>query len=683
MKNMKKQKERLRYWKEKAEQSEREYQAQLDRMDERERIYRGIRTIRALDGRGLTATGRHQTPHVRNLAAELIEAQVDTGLPHPKVTPRRKQDEHLAEIIEGMLRDELDRLPFERINDQAERTTPIQGGSLYLVEWDHTAGSQTESGEVNVMQLHPKQVIPQEGVAEIEDMDYIVLKLPQTKSAIQRRYGIDVEEEPEEEPGARGVGSVSPANSLVTQYTVYYRNDHGGIGRYSWVGDTELEYLEDYQARRLRRCRKCGAPEPTEDVEPIQPPFDSEEAEGTNPALPERRKGTCPYCGADSWETREEEFEEIWEPIYRRDGSVIPGATGRSVVHQQEIADGKQIPAWIELQQEPTRIPYYKPDLYPVVLQKNVSIFGQFLGESDVDKIEDHQLTTNRIEKKIIDKLSQGGSYITLPTDSLVKADGEDMRIIRPRNQADKAMIDVYNLQAEIGQDMNYLAQVYDEARQAIGITDSYQGRRDTTATSGTAKEFAARQTAGRLESKRIMREAAYSRMFELIFKLKLAYADEPRPVAMQDQNGDTIFEEFNRYDFLERDETGQWYWNDQFLFSCDTSAPLASNREAMWQETRQNLQTGAFGDPTDLNSLILFWARMEQLHYPGAAATKKNMEQQLKQQRQQQLMMAQVQMQSQLARQNAAREQTEMQSGQQALSAVPNQTKEMGVNGT
>lgn len=45
------------------------------------------------------------------------------------------------------------------------------------------------------------------------------------------------------------------------------------------------------------------------------------------------------------------------------------------------------------------------------------------------------------------------------------------------------------------------------------------------------------------------------------------------------------------------------------------------------------NLQTGAFGDPTQLQTLIIFWTKMELLHYPGAAETKAQLEEQLKQQ--------------------------------------------------
>ena len=46
-----------------------------------------------------------------------------------------------------------------------------------------------------------------------------------------------------------------------------------------------------------------------------------------------------------------------------------------------------------------------------------------------------------------------------------------------------------------------------------------------------------------------------------------------------------------------------------------------------MWQETRQNLSAGAFGDPQDIETLLLFWGKMEELHYPGANATKKFLE--------------------------------------------------------
>jgi hypothetical protein len=219
-------------------------------------------------------------------------------------------------------------------------------------------------------------------------------------------------------------------------------------------------------------------------------------------------------------------------------------------------------------------------------------------------------------------------------------------------------------MEGNVQQDMAYLAQIYEEARQVIGITDSFQGRQDRTATSGKAKEFAAAQSAGRLESKRVMKNAAYAALFEAMFKFKLAYTDEPRPVVSHDIHGNAEYHTFNRYDFLEQDAAGEWYWNDQFLFSVDDAAPLASNREAMWQETRMNLETGAFGDPANPATLILFWQKMEMLHYPGASETRAYLEEEA----QRQAMMAQQREQQALAMQ--------MQMGQMEVQAAEAQSR-------
>lgn len=56
------------------------------------------------------------------------------------------------------------------------------------------------------------------------------------------------------------------------------------------------------------------------------------------------------------------------------------------------------------------------------------------------------------------------------------------------------------------------------------------------------------------------------------------------------------------------------------------------------------NLQTGAFGDPAAPETLILFWSKMEMLHYPGAASTKKYLEEKLEREQAQAQQMAQMQ---------------------------------------
>ena len=655
---MKTDNEKLRKWQDRLSTNEAAYQNELNKMGERESLYKGDRKLKQI----VKGDMKTEAVHVRNIVAELIEAQVESAIPQPKVTARYKKDEHKAKIIEDMLRNEIDRLPFEYMNDMAERTVPLQGATFYLVEWDNTKRTHTTIGELTVSTMHPRNVIPQAGVyTGIEDMDYIILKVPQTKEFIRRRYGVDVNDEGESEPQVRGDDG-NQADDMVTQYVAYYRNDNGGIGKYSWVNDVQLEDMEDYQARRLRRCKKCGMVE-NADIQPMEATTDGMAPDTEKP----RKAGVCPFCGSSSWEETEEEFEELTHDIKRSDGKVIPAMQITQAPMTDELGETiidplTMLPA-ILTTQEPTRIPFYKPDIYPVIQQKSVSVYGMFNGDSDVDKIKDQQNTTNRLSSKIIDKLLKSGSYITLPDDAYIETGAEDMKIIRPGDPAKKALIDVYDLQGNTQQDMAYLQEVYEEARQVIGITDSFQGRRDATATSGKAKEFAAAQSAGRLESKRRMKDAAYAAMYEAMFKFKLAYTDEPRPVVSQDNHGQTVYEEFNKYDFLEQDEAGEWYWNDQFLFSCDSSSSLANNREAMWQETRLNLQTGAFGDPTNINTLILFWTKMAMLHYPGAEDTLSYLKEMLQQQQQMQMMQMQqqaaiAQQQQQLQREQMARQQ-------------------------
>lgn len=625
----KKSQERLRKWQTWMERNEADWEAERVRMDKREQLYLGDRTLKPLTDNDRKKDGSYRkTSHVWNIIAENIESMIDSTIPAPKVTARREKDAHLAQVIEAMLKNELDRLPMEELNDMQERTVPIQGGGLFLVEWDNNQRTSHTIGETLVSVQHPKKFIPQSGVfTGLDDMDAFGMKLAQTKGFIKKRYGVDVSEEREDDPSLRGAGGVSTAEDMVTQYVVYYRNETGGIGMFSWVGDTVLVDLEDYQARRLRHCVKCGTPEPV-DLEVLDLPT----WDGTPSSAGRRAKpGVCPNCGCKVFEEQQEKTEMLLLPA--PDGYIPTG--GEDVVME---SDEMGNPMYYTMQE----VPIYKPDVFPLVLQKNVSVFGKLLGDSDVDKIEDQQNTVNRMEQKIIERLVRAGSVITKPATTHMPTSSDDSQEWVLSNAAEKQMIDVYTFSGNLEYEMAYLSQVYEEARRVLGITDSYQGRRDSTATSGKAKEFSAAQAAGRMESKRVMKNAAYARLFEILFKFKLAYCDEPRDIVRTGANGENIYDQFNRLDFLERDEDGSWHWIDDFLFSTDTAATLSQNRQAMWQETTSNLQSGAFGDPTQLQTLILYWSKMERLGYPDAGSTRKYLEEQLEQQKVMQQIQAQ-----------------------------------------
>lgn len=690
--------EKLRTWQERVAQSDKAYADDVQRMQERERLYQGDTSIKPLVAGDTKANGRNlKTPHVHNICFENIESQISSNIPAPKVTPMRKEDEPRAEMIERMLRNITDKLPFEAINDLAERMVPIQGAAIFHIEWDNTKQTHNQIGQLVVKVIHPKQLAPQPGVfTSIEDMDWVILKIPTTKTAIRRKYGVNVDDEGESEPEVRTTDNDQPTTDAVTQYIGYERNDEGGIDRYSWVNDIELEDLDNYQARRQPVCSHCGktkplygqiistnvpdtlsAPPQGVDDQTIaammmagaiaggapegETPLSMFEIDATPPEPKRYDGGPCPYCGADDWSSEVQDYEQIMLPITTGTGQEIPGMTPG--------LDENGMPVM-----KPTLVPFYKPDQYPLVMQRSVSVFGQLYGNSDIDVIATQQNTINRLSKKIIDRLVKAGTRITLPPKGRLRVDTEDSEVWYLEQIADKAFIDVYEFKGDLQYEMAYMAKVYEEARQMLGITDSFQGRVDRTATSGKAKEFSAAQAAGRLQSKREMKKWAYSEIYRMMFQFMLAYSDEPRPVVYKDFQGKKQYDEFSRYDFLEKDANGEWYWDDEFLFSADNVEALANNREAMWQETRANLQAGAFGNPQDPRTLILFWGKMEELHYPGAAETKAYLEDllaQQQQQMQQQMQMQQAQAaQAQFAQQAQA---VDRQAYNDALAAVQN----------
>jgi hypothetical protein len=587
--------------------------------DQRDRYYRGENLISPTTAYDHSPTGEfYRTAHVRNIVAELIEAQVSSAIPRPKVTAKRREDEPLARLIEHMLEMEIDRLGVERLGDLMERMVPTQGGAFWLAEWDSGADGE---GDVTLQVIHPKQVIPQEGVTDgVESMDYVVVAFAQTKSYIKSRFGVDLSGEQESAPEIRASfdENVRPAEDMLTLYYGYYRNDAGGIGRFAWVNDTPLEDLEDFWARQLERCADCGR---------LRPLFGEEMA----PGLAGGDDESCPYCGGTSFRLASVDYEEVPVPIQTPLGQSLGGMV---------VDVGDDGVAY----QRPERVPYYKMDKYPLVLHKNVSVYGQLLGASDVDAIQDQQNTTNRLSQKIIDRSIQSGSVIGIPAKANLRIDSKDGRVVVFDSPQQAEELRVHNLDSDISQQLTYLLQVYEEAKDRIGITDSYLGRRDTTATSGKAKQFAAAQAAGRMESKRRMKEAVFADLYERIFKLKLAYADRNTSVLSYDEQGAPEYQEFCRYDFLRRDERGEWEWNDDFLFSIDPSGELANNRQSMWQESRGFFQAGAYGSPQTLDALALFWTKMERAGYPDAASTKTYFQRQLEAQQQQQQMMAQQQ---------------------------------------
>lgn len=595
-------------WQARLDYAKRSYDPLRQKMDRRQAYYTGDHSIPAASG----ARKAKDATNVRNIVYELIESQVDSTVPQPRVTAIHPEDKELARKIEALLLNQIRLLNFKELNDLQERTVPIQGGDYWQVEWDPNAGFHCTLGDLSVCERHPKQVIPQPGVYDVEKMEYIFVLASQSREYLERRYGVKIEEESESDVSARTADG-EYVEGLVTQNIVYFRNREGGIGLFSWVGDQTLEDLEDYQARRGEVCCECGT---------------------------RRTAEVCPVCGSKKFRQAPLEAQELERDITLADGTLVPALVPGEPEPvknpdgsiQTDLLTGE--PIWQEGPPVRTTIPYYKPNAFPLVLRRNVRLFGQLLGSSDVDVIEDQQIAVSKFGTKIEEKLLKGGSYVTLPEGVNVETTDRELKVLRMRNPADKSMIGVVNVQVDTSRDQNMLETNYAWAKSTLGITDAFQGKYDASATSGTAKQFSANQSAGRLQSKREMKNQAYAKLYKLMFQFMLAYADEPYPLTYQQPDGQQQFTHFDRYDFLKQDAAGEFYWCDEFIFEVDPASNLASNRETLWSMIDVKYQAGAFGPINELQSQYRLWTLLAETGYPHAEAMKASIKQEIDEQK-------------------------------------------------
>ena len=578
--------ERLEKWQGRLASARSAYSAELDKMRKREAMYYGSHEI---------INGKKQATNVRNAVYELIESQVDTSVPQPKVTAIHAEDTVLAKRIENALRNEIRRMSMTQLNDSAERTVPVQGGDFYHVEWNPAAGYHCTLGDVEVSLRHPRQVIPQPGIYRLEDMDYVFVQISRSKEALQAKYGITLTDDTEDTPEVRG--DTETHTGVVTQNLVYYKHDHGTVGLFSWVGDQVLEDHPDYYARTAEVCVKCGR----------------------------KRVGDTCVCGGKKFKQQPSQTVTLMQDITLASGEVLPAQQygedepivnpDGSVQRDEETGEVILMPGALVN----TEIPAYKPKGFPLILRVNVGSESRFLGVSDVDIIADQQQAINKYGTKIQEKLLKGGSYVTLPDGVDIDKSDSELKILRLRDPSQKSLIDVINVQPNVSNDQNMLELNYQWMKSTIGITDAFQGKYDSSAVSGSAKQFSANQSAGRLQSKREMKNAAYARLYRMMFEFLLAYADEPYPVTETDTDGEQQFGHFDRYEFLKRDAAGELYWNDEFIFEVDPASNLASNRERLWDMIDVKYQAGGFGPITELESQYLLWTLLKETNFPYA----------------------------------------------------------------
>lgn len=634
--------ENLKTWKKRLEEARESYGSDKNRMKTYQGYYDGDRSV-AQDPNSSYSPSK-KASNVRNIVYELIESQVDSSIPMPKVRAIHPEDEELAKKLEHYLENKIKTTKLPLLNDMMERNVPVQGGDFFHVQWDANAGLHSQIGDIKVSEIHPKKLIPQPGMVEIEAMDYFFVQELYTKKKVKAIYGVSVEDCGNDYTDLAGEqSSTASINSdIVTVNTAYYHNEHGGVGIFVWCDTEILLDLDDYEARYLDHCAKCGAV---------------------------MQNGVCPECGSKKVKKMPEEYEEMAEGMeVKTSYPMADGTFSRNIdpfteeeapqmdENGQPVMDEMGQPV-MEIQKVKRKIPYYKPNIYPVVLRKNITQNDRLLGGSDVAVIIDQQDTVKKLGSKINEKLLKGGSFVTLPTGIDVEKTDKELKILRVRNAADKSLIDVINVQPNVQNDLSYEETNYNWAKSALGITDSFQGKFSSSEVSGTARQYAINQAAGRLESKRTLKNEAFAKLYEYMFKFWLAYSDQSSAIISTDSNGAANYDEIDRHEFLKIDSAGEFYWDDEFLFETDPTSTLMQNREALWNQTDLKLQSGAFGPVGDLETARAYWTIQKANGYPNAAIILNIIEQRIKEQQE----MAQQAMPQEVPEEGATDEMPEM----------------------
>lgn len=541
-------------------------------------------TLGALNKDG--SISKRKSRQLRKIAYEFVESKIDNNIPLPKMSPKYKSDLPLVQVTEDYLKYNIDNIFSKYLNDRSERSTYVDGTSWYKVWWDSLENSYETSGTVKVDVCLADQIVPQPGVSDWRQLEYIFELQQISLSRIYKLFGrritpISGDSSQMAEPDKQ------TDLSTITMITCYYLNEDRIVGRFAWAQHSQQVICNehDWQIRKLRTCTKCGQIVPQ-----------SEE---------------CPICGSKSFKYEVAKTEILDEDLMEVYNPYDVGETDNP-----EEKDEYKSRVFLT---KGTEIPYYRLRMLPFIPRPAVSSIESLYGVSEVMILLELQDVTNKLYTKMTDKTLSSGAIVTKPQRVKINDTDEGIKQVDVRTYEESQMVQTKQIMADTSQDIVAAQMLYDSAKASSGVTDSYQGKYDASATSGKAKEFAAMQTAGRIESLRIMKAAAFSGLYELVLKYLLAFSDESRRFVKVLPDGSTTEEEWNKYMFLDRDKYGQLYYRDDFSFSSDPAATLETNRVAMWQEIQSQFIQGAFGNPQDPRTLELFWNMMDQQQYPLA----------------------------------------------------------------
>ena len=128
-------------------------------------------TLGALTKEGVES--KRKGRQLRKMVYELIESKVDNSIPMPKMLPRYKVDIPLVRVTEEYLKHEVSDTLSKYENDRSERSTYIDGTGWYKIWWNSLNNTHDRSGNVCIDFCTVDQIVPQPGVKNYKELEYI------------------------------------------------------------------------------------------------------------------------------------------------------------------------------------------------------------------------------------------------------------------------------------------------------------------------------------------------------------------------------------------------------------------------------------------------------------------------------------------------------------------------------
>lgn len=513
---------------------------------------------------------------IRKLAYELVESKVNAHIPAPKMSPRYHADLTPVNATEHLIRHEMDKMLSEEVNDEAEHNVLIDSLTWFKVSWNPFDNTHERSGNPLVTVCPVDTVFPQPGVKNYKKLEYIFEEQNLTVAEAIDLYGREIK---------------SPTyNDIVPVVNCYFLNEDRYVGKFTWCELNQIVLCNDLEwgIRRRRECTKCHYVTPFDDV--------------------------CPICGATTFKYVPVKETKLKEPLTF---VTNPYRTGSSPDPKEDVNEedkGEAIP-------EGTIIPHYLIRQLPFVPYRRVNVPNSIYGLSEVEIVLEDQDLINKMLNKAERKSAKSQTYVTKLKDTRITPENNEITYVEVDSPQEGQAIQVKQVVSDISQEIAEAQMLYDIAKSTVGVTNTDQGKADPSARSGKAKQLQLAASAQRNDAPNTLRNLAYSGVYELIFKNLLAYSDEERSFVTLLPDGTQMEEVWSKYMFLAQDEeTGEFYYRDDFAWSVDTATEITQDRAAMWQLIDNDYINGVMGNQIDpTRALLMYWQMKDQMGYPLA----------------------------------------------------------------